>query len=217
MQLLSLNSVDRNCVEKFTFSEDEVILDAEDLFKPSDNAIEIKIDLNSNDNKMNLKKIKNNKKSELCLNMRNSTLKLNEEKMKTAQDSSSSLDTFEGFDETDNEIFKINSKLDSSSNVVSNAVNNGYCVDSVEPKCNEIKRLIDEFKTNYLSKFGTIKNNRVLTHKLNSVSKILCRLRIRRKKFRKKFFCSKKVRKNSFNSPKTTGFWDAGCSYFLAC
>lgn len=45
----------------------------------------------------------------------------------------------------------------------------GYCVDSVEPKCNEIKRLIHEFKTSYLIKLNMIKHNRTLMHRLNAV------------------------------------------------
>ncbi len=48
----------------------------------------------------------------------------------------------------------------------------GYCVDSVEPKCNEIKRLIHEFKTNYLIKLNMIKHNRLLMHKLTIIEDI---------------------------------------------
>ncbi len=48
----------------------------------------------------------------------------------------------------------------------------GYCIDSVEPKCNEIKRLIHEFKTNYLIKLNMIKHNRLLMHKLNIIEDI---------------------------------------------
>ena len=42
----------------------------------------------------------------------------------------------------------------------------GYCVDSVEPKCNEIRRLIHEFKASYLIKLNMIKHNRSLAHRL---------------------------------------------------
>lgn len=52
-----------------------------------------------------------------------------------------------------------------------NATNNaGYCVDSVEPKCNELKRLIDEFKLKFASKIKLINDNKLLTEKLNIVS-----------------------------------------------
>jgi hypothetical protein len=46
----------------------------------------------------------------------------------------------------------------------------GYCVDSVEPKCSELKRLIDEFKLGYLAKLNALKLNRSLTKRLSSVS-----------------------------------------------
>lgn len=45
--------------------------------------------------------------------------------------------------------------------------NTGYCVDSVEPKCSELKRLIDEFKFNYFKKLNSFKNNKLLVQKIN--------------------------------------------------
>ena len=48
----------------------------------------------------------------------------------------------------------------------------GYCVDSVEPKCNEIKRLIGEFKTNFSIKLNMIKHNKLLVQKLNIIKDI---------------------------------------------
>jgi hypothetical protein len=48
--------------------------------------------------------------------------------------------------------------------------NTGYCVDSVEPKCSELKRLIDEFKVNYLSKLNRFKSNKCILQRLNNVS-----------------------------------------------
>ncbi len=45
----------------------------------------------------------------------------------------------------------------------------GYCVDSVEPKCNELKRLIDEFKHGYATKLVTFRRNKAVIHKLNIV------------------------------------------------
>lgn len=47
--------------------------------------------------------------------------------------------------------------------------NAGYCVDSVEPKCNELKRLIDEFKLSYMQKLSIFKNNKIILKKLNLV------------------------------------------------
>jgi len=46
----------------------------------------------------------------------------------------------------------------------------GYCIDSVEPKCNELKRLIDELKVEYANKLDTFMNKKELIHKLNCVS-----------------------------------------------
>lgn len=51
----------------------------------------------------------------------------------------------------------------------SNAAATGYCVDSVEPKCSELKRLIDEFKAGYLSKLNRFKNNKIILQRLNNV------------------------------------------------
>ena len=48
----------------------------------------------------------------------------------------------------------------------------GYCVDSVEPKCNEIKRLIGEFKTSFSIKLNMIKHNKLLVQKLNIIKDI---------------------------------------------
>lgn len=45
----------------------------------------------------------------------------------------------------------------------------GYCVDSVEPKCSELKRLIDEFKVGYLNKLNRFKNNKIILQRLNNV------------------------------------------------
>ena len=178
MQLLNLNSVDRNCVEKFTFQED---FDREDkLFKADTNSsIEIKIDIGSINEKMKLKKCEN-----ISLDSNNNAKLLDNVKNMNDGESNSSLniEAFDEFDYADNDIFTPNSieskknisKLDSSSNVDTCPANNGYCVDSVEPKCNEIKRLIDEFKTNYLSKFSLIKSNRALNQKLLNVRKRRC-------------------------------------------
>ena len=58
--------------------------------------------------------------------------------------------------------------MPSTSNTNSN--NAGYCVDSVEPKCNELKRLIDEFKFSYMQKLSIFKNNKIILKKLNLVS-----------------------------------------------
>lgn len=43
----------------------------------------------------------------------------------------------------------------------------GYCIDSVEPKCSELKRLIDEFKSNYFKKLNGLRNNKLLVQKIN--------------------------------------------------
>jgi hypothetical protein len=45
--------------------------------------------------------------------------------------------------------------------------NAGYCVDSVEPKCSELKRLVDEFKISYKKKLNNFKNNKIILKKLN--------------------------------------------------
>lgn len=45
----------------------------------------------------------------------------------------------------------------------------GYCVDSVEPKCNEIKRLIDEIKLDYQSKLDLLKKTKQLVQRLNRI------------------------------------------------
>lgn len=63
--------------------------------------------------------------------------------------------------------------LPGASTTTSNNNNAGYCVDSVEPKCNEIKRLIDEFKLMYTNKLVKLKNNKLLLQKLNNVSPFL--------------------------------------------
>lgn len=55
----------------------------------------------------------------------------------------------------------------------SNAAATGYCVDSVEPKCSELKRLIDEFKIGYLSKLNRFKYNKLVMQRLNNVSVFL--------------------------------------------
>jgi hypothetical protein len=61
--------------------------------------------------------------------------------------------------------------IDTISNNQTNSSNNagGYCVDSVEPKCNELKRLIDEFKYGYISKLNLFKKNRSMLQKLHNV------------------------------------------------
>lgn len=55
-----------------------------------------------------------------------------------------------------------------SKNKNPNLNNTGYCVDSVEPKCSELKRLIDEFKLNFTNKLNQFKNNKTLIQKLNN-------------------------------------------------
>ncbi|CAF0750342.1 unnamed protein product [Brachionus calyciflorus] len=50
--------------------------------------------------------------------------------------------------------------------------NTGYCVDSVEPKCSELKRLIDEFKSSYLKKLNNLKINKSLSQKLNLAKEV---------------------------------------------
>lgn len=66
------------------------------------------------------------------------------------------------------EIFSNSNKI--KIDIVSNN-NSGYCVDSVEPKCNELKRLIEDFKIKYSNKIKLINDNRLLTEKLNIVTK----------------------------------------------
>ena len=66
------------------------------------------------------------------------------------------------------EIFSNSNKI--KIDIVSN-INSGYCVDSVEPKCNELKRLIEDFKIKYSNKIKLINDNRLLTEKLNIVTK----------------------------------------------
>ena len=56
-----------------------------------------------------------------------------------------------------------NNQTNSSSNA------GGYCVDSIEPKCNELKRLIDEFKYGYMSKLNLFRKNRSMLYKLQIV------------------------------------------------
>jgi hypothetical protein len=56
-----------------------------------------------------------------------------------------------------------NNQTNSSSNA------GGYCVDSIEPKCNELKRLIDEFKYGYMSKLNLFRKNRSMLYKLQNV------------------------------------------------
>lgn len=51
----------------------------------------------------------------------------------------------------------------------SNATASGYCVDSIEPKCSELKRLIDEFKFGYLNKLNRFKSNKLILQRLNTV------------------------------------------------
>ena len=62
-------------------------------------------------------------------------------------------------------------KWNDNLNVPSSGAVIGYCIDSVEPKCNELKRLIDELKVEYANKLDTFKNKKELVHKLNSVSR----------------------------------------------
>jgi hypothetical protein len=57
-----------------------------------------------------------------------------------------------------------------SNNNNNNNNNAGYCVDSVEPKCNELKRLIDEFRFSYMQKLSIFKSNKIILKKLNLVS-----------------------------------------------
>lgn len=62
--------------------------------------------------------------------------------------------------------------IDTISNNQTNSSNNaggGYCVDSVEPKCNELKRLIDEFKYGYITKLNLFRKNRSMLQKLQTV------------------------------------------------
>lgn len=59
--------------------------------------------------------------------------------------------------------------LDELKSFLFSNTNAGYCVDSVEPKCSELKRLIDEFKSNYSNKLDRFKSNRHLLQKFNSV------------------------------------------------
>ncbi|RNA23699.1 guanine nucleotide exchange factor DBS isoform X4 [Brachionus plicatilis] len=49
----------------------------------------------------------------------------------------------------------------------------GYCIDSVEPKCSELKRLIDEFKSSYFKKLNGLKNNKLLVQKISLVKQTL--------------------------------------------
>ena len=58
----------------------------------------------------------------------------------------------------------------SSSSNNNNNNNAGYCVDSVEPKCNELKRLIGEFRFSYMQKLSIFKSNKIILKKLNLVS-----------------------------------------------
>ena len=61
--------------------------------------------------------------------------------------------------------------LDSSCQAVKmgETENAGYCIDSVEPKCNELKRLIEEVKLDYKNKIDAFKKTKYLIKKLNLV------------------------------------------------
>lgn len=71
-----------------------------------------------------------------------------------------------------NENHQICISLDPNNNsdmvFIKQETNTGYCVDSVEPKCNELKRLIDEFKFNYFKKLNNLKTNKTHVQKLTS-------------------------------------------------
>jgi hypothetical protein len=60
-------------------------------------------------------------------------------------------------------------KIDINNKTTTSNNNAEYCVDSVEPKCNELKRLIEEFKLKYTTKIKLINDNKLLTEKLNIV------------------------------------------------
>jgi hypothetical protein len=53
----------------------------------------------------------------------------------------------------------------------SNSTGGGYCVDSVEPKCNELKRLVEEIRFTYNDKYQSIETNQKLLQKLIMVNK----------------------------------------------
>jgi len=77
---------------------------------------------------------------------------------------------FEDEDFINDDIFSKSNRIKLSIGHNNNSVNNaGYCVDSVEPKCNELKRLIDEFKLKYATKLKLVNDNKLLTEKLNIV------------------------------------------------
>ena len=59
--------------------------------------------------------------------------------------------------------------IDNNQTNSSNNAGGGYCVDSVEPKCNELKRLIDEFKYGYITKLNLFRKNRSMLQKLQTV------------------------------------------------
>jgi hypothetical protein len=67
-----------------------------------------------------------------------------------------------------NEVTKSN-KININNKTATSNNNAEYCVDSVEPKCNELKRLIEEFKLKYTTKIKLINDNKLLTEKLNIV------------------------------------------------
>ena len=136
------------------------------LVDEANSDFEIKIDLLSN----NIRNMKNQNSKSAAKALDSDQQKVNSSENNTFSICSSSVNSAcdqKRFSETS---FPASISFLRNPTVMPSLNNAGYCVDSVEPKCNELKRLIDEFKFSYMQKLNIFKSNKIILKKLNIVS-----------------------------------------------
>lgn len=80
------------------------------------------------------------------------------------------LDSNDTDSQFDNNTYSTASLNDTLATVTSGTpAKNAYCIDSIEPKCDEIKRCLNEFETTYESKLNGFNKNKILFSQLQVV------------------------------------------------